>query len=67
MTLTKAPLTEEQLDELCGGAPAHRPTCPTCGHLVGPYYSRALALDALGSHMRSAHLRKAAGVETGER
>lgn len=50
-------LTTAQLDQLCGGAPRNTITCPHagCHRTVGPYYSPALARDAMSDHTRWVH------------
>jgi hypothetical protein len=51
--------TDEELDQLCGGAPSFTFGCSQskCKTTKGPYYSRALAADAIREHEEWGHLR----------
>lgn len=50
-------LTTAQLDAYCGGAPTETRRCHRagCHRVVGPYYSPALARDAIAQHARWVH------------
>lgn len=49
-----SPLSEERLNELCGGAPRHKRRCP-CGYETRAYYSPAQARDAYAQHRAIHH------------
>ena len=50
-------LTEQQLDELCGGAPTYQAQCPRigCKKKFGRYYSEAVANSVVRTHIRNSH------------
>lgn len=50
-------LSVKRLNELCGGAPTTKLSCPMwgCSRAVGPYYSEAIAKQALKTHLKWVH------------
>lgn len=54
-------MTEEELDELCGGAPKHQQECLHCSYKTRKYYEAKLAREDIAEHELWRHGRSRQG------